>query len=159
MQDLTSLNLILFVGLVITMVTLTVLAVHRAGSASNEPSSTSKRWALFTGVGIVLWLTTTFVLAKRGVAADFSSFPSPFMRLLLGFTVFNVLFNAISPFGKRLASGLSLYTLFGFQVFRVGVEILLFLFHKEGLAPIQVTLEGREYWFSLGKTHSHAAHT
>ena len=145
MFTLPTLNLFLFVGLVFTMAGLTLLTVHRAGRPNNEPSSTSQRWTLFTGIGLALWLIVTFILAKRGVAADFSRFPSPFMLVLAGFTIFNILLNAVSPFGKRLASGLSLYTLFGFQVFRLLLEITLMLFHKQGLAPIQVTLEGRNW--------------
>ena len=67
------------------------------------------------------------------------------MLVLAGFTLFNILLNAVSPFGKRLASGLSLYALFAFQAFRLILEITLMLFHKQGLAPIQVTLEGRNW--------------
>lgn len=127
------------------MATLTLLAVHRAGSVNQEPVSTSRYWTLLTGIGLAIWLTLTYELATRGIPADFSRFPSPFMMLLAGFTIFNIWLNMISPFGKRLASGLSLNILFGFQVFRLGLEFLLMLFHQQGLAPIQVTLEGRNW--------------
>lgn len=145
MLTLPALNLVLFVGLVLLMATLTLVAVHRAGSANQELVSTSRHWTVLTGIGLAIWLTLTYRLATRGIAADFSRFPSPFMMLLAGFTIFNIWLNIISPFGKRLASGLSLNILFGFQVFRLGLEFLLMLFHQQGLAPIQVTLEGRNW--------------
>lgn len=145
MSVLSTLNLVLFVGLVLLMMALTLLAVHRAGSLNHEPSATSRRWTIGTGIALTLWLVLTFILAQKGIASDFSSFPSPFMKLIIGFTLFNILLTAVLPFGKRLASGLPLYTLFGFQAYRLIIEVLLVLFHKQGLAPIQVTLEGRNW--------------
>lgn len=135
----------LFVALVIGMAGLTLLAVHRAGRSDNEPASTSRRWVALTVVGLALWLGIPLVLASRGILSDFSSFPSPFMRVTLVLLVIILFLTLVSPFGRRLASGLSLFALFGFQAFRVVVEVLLMLFHEAGMTPVQMTLEGRNW--------------
>jgi len=145
MSTLSTFNLFFFVVLVFTMAGLTVLAIGWAGRVDNEHLSTTRRWVFFTSVGLVLWLGVPFILAKTGILADFSNLPSPFMKILIAFTVMAVMLSAVSPLGKRLAKGLSLHTLFGFQAFRVLIEILLMLLHKEGLAPIQMTVEGRNW--------------
>jgi hypothetical protein len=145
MLTLSTLNLFLFVGLVIFMAGLTLHAVGRAGSVNKEHFSTTKHWTFFTGVGLALWLSVPFVLAKKGILADFSSMPAPFMKVLVAFSVTIVMLSAVSPLGKRLAKGLSLYSLFAFQAFRLALEVLLMLLHKQGLAPVQMTLEGRNW--------------
>jgi hypothetical protein len=135
----------LFSSLVFVMAGLTLHAVHQAGRVDKEHFSTTKHWVIFTGIGLVLWLAVQFMLAKKGLLADFSTMPSPFMKVLFASTMVTVMLSAVSPLGKRLAKGLSLYTLFGFQVFRIAVEILLMLLHKAEVAPVQMTLEGRNF--------------
>ncbi len=145
MFTLSTFNVFLFVTLVFVMAGLALLAVGRAGRVDHEPFSTTRRWVFFSGVGLILWLSLPFMLARKGILADFSSMPSPFMKVLFAFTFMTVALTAVSPLGKRLAKGLSLYTLFGFQVFRIVIEVLLMLLHKQGLTPVQMTLEGRNW--------------
>jgi hypothetical protein len=144
MSTLPTFNLVLFVTLVAVMAGLTLLAVHRAGRADNEPSSTSKQWTTYTSMGLILWLGIPFVLAKLGITSNFDAKPSPVIIMLV-MGLLTIFLSAVSPVGKRIAKGFSLYALFGFQVYRLAIEILLMLFHKQGLAPIQVTLEGRNW--------------
>ena len=145
MFTLSTFTVLLFVTLVFGMAGLTVLAIGRAGSVDNEPLSTTRRRTIITCVGLVFWLGIPFTLAKKGILADFSHMPSPFMKMLFAFTFLTVMLSAVSPLGERLAKGFSLHALFGFQVFRVMIEILLMLFHKQGLAPVQMTIEGRNW--------------
>lgn len=145
MFTISTFNVLLFVTLVFGMAGLTARAVGKAGTTFNEPLSTTRLWTLFTGLGLVLWLGIPFMLAKKGVLADFSNIPSPFMKMLFVFTVMTVMLSAFSPLGKRLANGLSLHILFGFQAFRVAVEVTLMFLHKQGLTHVQMTIEGRNW--------------
>jgi len=145
MFTLSTFNFLLFVTLVFGMAGLTALAIGNAGSIFNEPLSTTKRWVFLAVVGLVIWLGVPFVLAKKGILSDFSDMPSPFMKMLFAFTLMTVMLSAVSPLGKRLANRFSLHTLFGFQAFRVAVEVSLMLLHKQGLAPVQMTIEGRNW--------------
>ncbi len=140
-----TLDTTFFVTLVLAMAGLTLLAVHRAGRVDNEPSSTSRLWTLRAGAGLIIWLAVPFGLAQKGVLADFSSMPAPFMKVLFAFTFMTVMLSAVSPLGRRLANGFSLHALFAFQAFRLVIEILLMLLHKQGLAPVQMTFEGRNW--------------
>ena len=95
-------------------------AGRRSGEAAEDTRAGSKRAAL----GIGLWLTLTGALAGAGLLADFESFPPRIMPMLgLGFVLTAVV--AFSSFGKRLALGLPLWLLVGYQGFRVAVEIML----------------------------------
>jgi hypothetical protein len=145
MFTLSIFNVVLFTTLVFGVAGLTLLVVRKAGHVNNEPLSTSRRSMVLTSTGLVIWLGVPFILAQKGVLADFSNMPSPFMKLLFTFTFMTVMLSAVSPLGKRLAMGLSLHTLFGFQAFRIVIELLLILLNKQGLAPIQMTLEGRNW--------------
>jgi hypothetical protein len=49
---------------------------------------------------------------------------------------------ALSPFGRTLIEGLPLSWLVGYQVFRIAVELLLWLLYREGVLPEQMTFEG-----------------
>jgi hypothetical protein len=50
-----------------------------------------------------------------------------------------------SPLGARIARGVALQALVLFQSFRVLVEADLFLLHRDGALPIQMTFEGRNF--------------
>jgi len=132
-----------FVSVVFLMAGLVILATRWGGRMDNEPASTSRRWTIGASVVVGLYLSISFVLAQRGTLTDFSRMPSPFMKLLLASTLINVILSAVSPWGKRMAKGFSLQVLFGIQVFRIMVEALLMILHKTGIAPIQMTYEGR----------------
>jgi len=143
----TNLNwtVIQFVSLVFLMAGLTLLATRLAGRVDNEPASTTRRWTIGAMVMLVLWLGIPFVLAKQDLLNDFSKTPPPFLKVMFAWAFLTVILSTVSPWGKRIAKGLSFRALFGFQAFRILVEALLFLFHKAGIAPIQITVEGRNF--------------
>lgn len=132
-----------FISIVFLMAGLMILATRWAGRLEDEPASTSRRWTVGASVVIGLYLGVGFVLAQGGTLTDFSHMPSPFMKLLFTGTMINVMLSAVSPWGKRMVKGFSLQALFGFQVFRILVEALLMVLYKSGIAPIQMTVEGR----------------
>ena len=89
-----------FVSVVFLMAGLAVHATRWAGRVDNEPSATSRRWTVGAAVVIGLYLSISFILAKRGILTDFSHTPSPLMKLLIAITVVNVILSAVSPWGN-----------------------------------------------------------
>lgn len=137
--------LIQFVSVVFLMAGLALLATRMAGRVDNEPASSSNRWTIGAIVGLVLWLGIPFAAAERNLLSDFSTMPAPFLKLMIASTFLTVMLSAVSPWGKRLAKGLPFQVLFGFQAFRILVEALLIVLNKAGVAPIQMTFEGRNF--------------
>jgi hypothetical protein len=52
---------------------------------------------------------------------------------------------AFTPFGSRLATGIPLAGLVGFQVFRVPLEWILHRLYTEGVIPVQMTYAGQNF--------------
>jgi hypothetical protein len=52
---------------------------------------------------------------------------------------------AFSTLGQRMAVGLPLYALVGFQVFRLPLEFVLHRWYMEGVLPVQMTYAGHNY--------------
>jgi hypothetical protein len=52
---------------------------------------------------------------------------------------------AFSRLGRRMALGLPLYTLVGFQLFRLPLELVLHRWYMEGVLPVQMTYEGHNF--------------
>lgn len=91
-----------------------------------------------------LWLAVPSVVALSGVLADFSGVP-PRMMLALPAVLVSAALFAFSGWGSAVCNHHSMAALIGFQAFRVLPETLLALAHREGLAPIQMTVEGRNW--------------
>ena len=102
------------------------------------------RWTALAAGALAVVIAASLGLAWRGALRDFSSFPPPVMRLVVGVTVFTVVF-AMGPVGTRLARGVPLAGLVAFQGFRVVVEVVLFALHREGALPVQMTFEGLNF--------------
>ncbi len=91
-----------------------------------------------------LWLTIPSAVAASGFLAEFSGTP-PRMLLILPTVLAAAGLFAFSGWGRSVRDHYSMAALIGFQAFRVLPEILLVLAHGEGLAPIQMTVEGRNW--------------
>ena len=95
------------------------------------------------------WLTITGVSAERGVL-HFEAPPT-----MLGAIVASVALAVgigLSPLGKRMALGLPLAALVGYQGFRIAVELLMHRAYKEGLMPVQMSYSGRNFDIVTGIT-------
>jgi hypothetical protein len=133
---------IAFVVLVLAAATGLVWAVWRAGRDLGEAPRQTKRAASVAAVAIALWLTITGRLAATGFLA-FEPRPTMLPLLVLGLAGTVVL--AFSRFGARLAAGLPLVLLVGYQAFRIPVELLLHQGYTEGLVPLQMTYLGMNF--------------
>ncbi len=92
----------------------------------------------------VCWLGLPSAVALSGALQDFSSFPPPMMFVLAAVLATGLSF-AFSPWGGAVRDRFSMAELIGFHVFRAMPELLLFVAYSEGLAPVQMTIEGRNW--------------
>ena len=106
-------------------------AAHRVGGP---------RAAVATVVALGAWLVVAGALASRlGVP-------------LVPVSVLTALAVALSPWGRRVADGVPLPALVGYQAFRMPVELTLFGLYGAGVVPVQMTFEGRNFDIVTGVT-------
>lgn len=88
-----------------------------------------------------LWMVLVGVLAARGMLSDFSGLPPrPFFVLFPALIA--VISLSLSPAMGHVLTHTKPYELMGLQVFRLPVEIFLWLLFLQGHIPVQMTFEG-----------------
>lgn len=103
------------------------------------------------GSTLSLWLVVTGVLGYTAKLHDFSQRP-PRITLLVGLAFVGVYFGSYFSSAAKLIETPGLAWLIGLQVFRVAVEVFLFLGHRVGFVPVQMTFEGRNWDVLTGLT-------
>ncbi len=102
-------------------------------------------------IGVVAWAILVSITSLSGFTGNFKLFPVNAMPILLIplLTTLILLFTADM---KTLTGHLNLKVLTHLQVFRVLVEIVLWLLFIQNLLPIQMTFEGRNFDILAGIT-------
>jgi hypothetical protein len=120
-----------------------VAAVGAATWRLTGDRSAMRRAVVRAALGSAAWLGLTGALALAG-RLRFTPFPPTMLGLLASLPVLAIGLAA-SPVGRRLALGLPLAVLVGFQGFRIAVELLLHRAYVEGLMPIQMSYAGANF--------------
>jgi hypothetical protein len=136
----------LFISIVAAVATLFAYAVLKTTRRGGHP--VYGPIAVVTIV-LVLWLAVPAILANRGVLDHYSSIPAPGF-VLVGLLTLGTIILAFSFIGSRLAAGISLAGLVGYQVFRVPLEWVLHELYSEGVIPVQMTFAGRNFDIATG---------
>jgi hypothetical protein len=107
-----------------------------------------RRGARYQRAGIaalatLAWLTVTGVAANAGVLR-FEARPPGFV-LLVPIMVIGSIVLARSELGARLAAGIPLAVLVGWQGFRLPLELLMHRAYREGLMPVQMSYSGMNF--------------
>ncbi|MEW5916277.1 MAG: hypothetical protein AB1762_07725 [Gemmatimonadota bacterium] len=131
-----------FIALTAALVLSFVAAIYAAWRRTGATTASARRPAAIATTGAVVWLAITAGSAALGVLS-FSAPPT--MQILLLATLAIALLLGFSRVGSRLASGLPIALLVGFQGFRVVVELLLHRAYSEGLMPVQMSYAGRNF--------------
>lgn len=103
-----------------------------------------KRPALVVLAATVLLASGQHFAAASGYLRDFERRPPPLM-LLIAVTVLITLSFALSPLGRELARRTSFTWLIASQVFRLPLELTMNRASREGVMPIQMSFEGRNF--------------
>lgn len=138
---------VVFVAIVLALAAALVVAVARARVAGESPER-RRRWVGGTAAGVIVWLALTAAIAQSGVLEK-QTVP-PRVILLIFSCIVVAAVAALSPLGTRLVRGIPIAALIGFQVFRLPLEIVLHQWWKEGVLPIQMTFEGRNFDIASG---------
>jgi hypothetical protein len=126
----------LFIILTILVVILIACAVWRM----------SNGWrALLVLGGVCAWLIWLGLNARRGFFADFSRVPPPLVWAGVLPAMLAGLALLFYPPTRRFLHSFPAAWLIGFQVFRVPLELILWGLHADGLLPVQMTFEGRNF--------------
>jgi hypothetical protein len=135
---------VLFVAIVIPVVAFFVTAIWRTAPAPARPVVT-----------IALVLTVSVIvpgaLAGLGLLDRYDPMPAPGLLVVLGVT-FCTIALALSRVGERLATGVPLAILVGYQLFRFPLELLLHRLYREGVIPVEMTYSGRNFDIVTGLT-------
>lgn len=99
--------------------------------------------ATATTLGVAVWMGLTYVAALFGVLRFDSRVPTMMLLVPLMMTLSAGL--AVSGFGRRLAIGLPLWALVGFQSFRLPLELLMHRAYEAGLMPVQMSYGGLNF--------------
>ena len=94
------------------------------------------------GVGFFVWLGLISCVVISGKIEEL-----PFPRLMILFVFVNLccLGFGLSPLGRKLAHGISIQTLIGFQIFRLPLEIVLHSWVDQGVIPMTMTWNGSNW--------------
>lgn len=111
----------------------------------------SRRAALVAAAAIAGWLAASYALAASGALRNFSATPPRLLIFMAAATLVTTTL-AFSRWGRRLIDGLPASALVGFQAFRIPVEWFLDRVYHEGVIPVQMTFEGRNFDIVSGFT-------
>jgi glucan phosphoethanolaminetransferase (alkaline phosphatase superfamily) len=141
MQPIPLLDSSLFVGLVVALVVFVAVIAARSSSALR----------LRVLLAIAAWLGLTALLSMESFYHDFSTMPPrPIIPALV--SILSGILFLRSASGKSLLGSTPASWLIGFQVFRVLMEIILWLVYEHGIIPVQMTFEGRNFDILVGLT-------
>ena len=126
---------------------LTILFSLIVGAVQGELTRRNAR----VGSTFFAWLAITGVLGYTAKLHDFSQRP-PRIMALIAVSFVAVYFGSYFFAARKLIENPGLAWLIGLQVFRVAVEIFLYLGYRAGFVPVQMTLEGRNWDVLTGLT-------
>jgi hypothetical protein len=128
-----------------------LLAFGLAAAARRARLAHPQTLAASVATGLIVWLGATAALAQSGVLSNWASLPPrwPILPLIALGTFF--LLGQTLTFRRLLAEIPSWQTV-ALQTFRVGVELAFWRLSLEGIAPVQVTFEGRNFDGLVGLT-------
>jgi hypothetical protein len=131
---------------VVAVVTLGLAQVARRAGMKHP-----RTFAAFVAAALVVWLSATAALAESGFLADWRAQPPRWPLLPLTALGTFLLLGQTLIFRRLLAEVLPWQPV-ALQTFRVGVELAFWRLSLEGIAPVQVTFEGRNFDGLVGLT-------
>lgn len=137
----------LLTGTTAGVVALIALNLARAARGASLPRSLAPSVA----VGMVAWLGITAVLAWSGIIGVWTAFPPRWPLLPLTALVTSILLG-LTPTAGRLLAEIPPWQPVALETFRVAVELAFWSLHARGMAPVQVTFEGRNLDALVGLT-------
>lgn len=146
-----TMNAVLFIAVVLIIAAGYIFATYWSGLRQRVPAGVNLRQSLIVAGVVTGILGLSTVAASTGLLSRFDATPPYVLRFIVPHVMLTIILSR-SPFGRRLAVGLPVSALVAFQGFRIPVELLLHSFYREGLIPVQMTFEGRNFDIVTGLT-------
>ncbi len=102
-------------------------------------------------LSVIIWGIVLSLLSYTGILSDFSTFP-PYMIIVLVIPLIAIVRLSFSPKFSNIIAHVPTSWLIYIQMFRVVVELLLWMLFLDQLLPIQMTFEGRNWDILVGLT-------
>jgi hypothetical protein len=131
-------------GLALLVLGLWVLGVAEAERLLGASAAQVRRRAAVAGLASVAWAGLTLLAARSGLLARFDARPPPFL-VLLALTLLGAVVLGRSRVGERLALGLPLWALVGYQAFRLPLELVLHRAARDGTMPVEMSFSGYNF--------------
>lgn len=122
-------------------------ATAASGWTDEKKNKTHRRYI----VGLVVWAIVVSITSLSGFTGNFKLFPINAMPMLL-IPLITTIILLLTADMKTLAAHLNIKVLTQLQVFRVLVEIVLWLLFIQHQLPEQMTFEGRNFDIVAGIT-------
>jgi hypothetical protein len=133
-----------FVLIPVALVTAWLQCVRVASQRLGEPYRARQRAVVVTAIVAAAWMAVTWIAASSGVLRMWDATPPPFAILVVAIAALAVLI-AYTGYGTRLAAGLPLWALVGFQAFRLPLELAMHEMSRRGVMPVQMSYSGRNF--------------
>jgi hypothetical protein len=130
--------------LAVLVLGLWVLGVAEAERLLGASAAKIGRRAAIAGLASLAWAGLTLLAARRGLLLRFDARPPPLLTLL-ALTLLAAAVLGRSRVGARLALGLPLWALVGFQAFRLPLELVLHRAALDGTMPIEMSFAGYNF--------------
>lgn len=113
----------------------------------------SRPWLLaaLVAAGMIVWLATTAALEASGLLSVWTDRPPRWQFLPMTALITLVFLGSTRTF-RRVVAEIPPWQPVALQTFRIGVELAFWRLHEDGLAPVQVTFEGRNFDILAGLT-------
>ncbi|MFZ5891834.1 MAG: hypothetical protein ACOY0T_12330 [Myxococcota bacterium] len=104
-----------------------------------------RRAVISTAGGLVVWLAVTGMVGELPFMRNYDALPPPMFRVFVP-SLTAAMLVVFSRVGARVVDGLGFAPLVALQAFRFPLELLLvYGFHAEGKAPVQMTIQGQNF--------------
>jgi hypothetical protein len=140
-----------FFILAIALIGIAHVGVQRASLACGDGPEVTSRLTRRFDAWALAWFAIVMVVSAAGVLRHWEWRPPAFPLLALTMAALGVAL-ARSAVGNRLARGLPLAFLVGFQSFRFPLELLMHRAYTEGVMPVQMSYSGRNFDIVTGIT-------
>jgi hypothetical protein len=140
-----------FAGLAAVLILIVGRAVASGSAACGDPPAVAAKRSQTFLVLSALWVIAVLADAGSGHLRQWSRTPPPFFILFVFVVVFGIVI-ARSGIGDRLARGIPLAYLVGFQAFRLPLELVMHRAYTEGVMPLQMSYSGRNFDIVTGIT-------
>ncbi|GAB3195843.1 uncharacterized membrane protein YccF (DUF307 family) [Pontibacter aydingkolensis] len=140
-----------YIALTFICLAFVLTGVRKTFSRMSMPVAVANKRMLTITLVITGWLVLVSILSLTGFLSDFSSMP-PKLMLLLPVPLIAILWLTFSARTRTFLRAIPASWLMYLQVFRVPVEIFLWLQFLDGLTPVQMTFEGLNWDVLTGIT-------